>query len=142
MMKILVFVKPVKGEISPFDEAALETALRMKDRTGCEVIAAAMAPDSACDRMRALTRVGVDRSVLISDAAFAGSDTAATSYVLSLAAESLLGISPDKKITENTFLWTNGYINFRMNSLLIWKAWENLTVRMYGFSKDGQQERK
>ena len=27
----------------------------------------------------------------------------------------------------------------RMNGL---KAWENLTVRMYGFSKDGQQERK
>ena len=104
MMKILVFVKPVKGEISPFDEAALETALRMKDRTGCEVIAAAMAPDSARDRMRALTRVGVDRSVLISDAAFAGSDTAATSYVLSLAARKLLGISSDKKITENAFL--------------------------------------
>ena len=104
MMKILVFVKPVKGEISPFDEAALETALRLKDRTGCEVIAAAMAPDSACDRMRALTRVGVDRSVLISDAAFAGSDTAATSYVLSLAARKLLGISSDKKVTENTFL--------------------------------------
>lgn len=104
MMKILVFVKPVKGEISPFDEAALETALRMKDRTGCEVIAAAMAPEGSCDRMRALTRVGVDRSVLISDAAFAGSDTAATSYVLSLAARKLLGISSDKKVTENTFL--------------------------------------
>ena len=104
MMKILVFVKPVKGEISPFDEAALETALRLKDRTGAEVIAASMAPDSALDRMRALTRVGVDKSVLISDAAFAGSDTAATSYVLSLAAKKLLGITPDKKITENTFL--------------------------------------
>ena len=104
MMKILVFVKPVKGEISPFDEAALETALRLKDRTGAEVIAASMAPDSALDRMRALTRVGADRSVLISDAAFAGSDTAATSYILSLAAKKLLGITSDKKITENTFL--------------------------------------
>ena len=103
MMKILVFVKPVKGEISPFDEAALETALRMKDRTGCEVIAAAMAPEGACDRMRALTRVGVDRSVLISDAAFAGSDTAATSYILSLAARKLLGKTSDKKITEIHF---------------------------------------
>lgn len=104
MMKILVFVKPVKGEISPFDEAALETALRLKDDTGAEVIAAAMAPEGARDRMRALTRVGVDRSVLISDAAFAGSDTAATSYILSLAAKKLLGLTSDKKITENAFL--------------------------------------
>ena len=37
MMKILVFVKPVKGEISPFDEAALETALKMKDDTGADL---------------------------------------------------------------------------------------------------------
>ncbi len=89
-MKYLVFVKVVKGELSPFDEAALEAALLLRESAGGEIIAATMAPDSARDRMRALTRLGIERSVLISDAAFAGSDTAATSYILALAARKLL----------------------------------------------------
>ena len=88
-MIYVVFIKVVKGELSPFDEAALETALRLRETVGGRVIAVTMAPDSAADRMRALTRIGVDRAVLLSDAAFAGSDTAATSYVLSLAAKKL-----------------------------------------------------
>ncbi len=89
-MNWLVFVKVVKGELSPFDEAALETALKLRDAHGGEVIAVTMSPPTAADRMKMLTRLGV-RSVLISDKAFAGSDTAATSYVLSLAAKRLAG---------------------------------------------------
>lgn len=85
-MKYLVFVKVVKGELSPFDEAALEVALRLRDKTGGEVAVFTMAPDTASDRMKALTRLGIEHSVLICDRAFAGSDTAATSYILSLAA--------------------------------------------------------
>ncbi|MBQ8510379.1 MAG: FAD-binding protein [Clostridia bacterium] len=85
-MKYIVFVKVVKGELSPFDEAALETALRLRDERGGEVYVVTMAPESAADRMKALTRLGVERSILLSDPAFAGSDTAATSYILSLAA--------------------------------------------------------
>lgn len=87
MMRYLVFIKVVKSELSPFDEAALEIALRLREKSGGEVIALTMAPDSAEDRMRALTRLGVDSSILICDKAFAGSDTAATSYILSLAAK-------------------------------------------------------
>ena len=89
-MKYLVFIKVVKGELSPFDEAALEVALELRDKTGGEVIVLTMAPDTASDRMKALTRLGVS-SVLICDKAFAGSDTAATSYILSLAAERFAG---------------------------------------------------
>lgn len=85
-MKYLVFVKVVKGELSPFDEAALETALKLRDEYGGEVTVFTMAPDSALDRMKSLTRLCV-KSVLICDKAFAGSDTAATSYILSLAAK-------------------------------------------------------
>ncbi len=102
-MNCLVFVKVVKGELSPFDEAALETALRLREDDAANaapssletargtVTVVTMAPDSAADRMKALTRLGVDRSILISDRAFAGSDTAATSYILSLAAKKLMG---------------------------------------------------
>ncbi len=87
MMKYLVFVKVVKGELSPFDEAALETALKLREESGGEIIVLTMAPETAADRMKALTRLGVDRAILICDKAFAGSDTAATSYILSLAAK-------------------------------------------------------
>ncbi len=86
-MNYLVFVKVVKGELSPFDEAALEIALRMREKSGGKVSVVTMAPGTALDRMRALTRLGVDESILLSDKAFAGSDTAATSYILSLAAK-------------------------------------------------------
>ena len=89
-MNWLVFVKVVKCELSPFYEAAIETALKLRDAHGGEVIAVTMSPPNAADRMKMLTRLGV-RSVLISDKAFAGSDTAATSYVLSLAAKRLAG---------------------------------------------------
>lgn len=88
-MKYLVFVKVVGGELSPFDEAALETALRLNEAVPGEIIAVTMAPDSAADRMKALTRLGM-RAVLLSDGAFAGSDTAATSYILAAAAKKLL----------------------------------------------------
>jgi len=84
--RYFVFVKVVRGELSPFDEAAVETALRLRELHGGTVTVLTMAPQAAADRMKALTRLGIERSVLISDAGFAGSDTAATSYILSLAA--------------------------------------------------------
>lgn len=89
-MRYLVFVKVVKGELSPFDEAALEVALSLSEKSGGEVAVFTMSPDSAADRMKALTRLGIEHSVLICDKAFAGSDTAATSYILSLAAKKFI----------------------------------------------------
>lgn len=82
--KIVVLLKFYRGELNPFDGAALETALRL----GCDVTALAMAPSSAAEGMRSLTRLGV-RAVLVSDRAYAGSDTIATSYILSEAIKRL-----------------------------------------------------
>ena len=83
-MKILVCVKVVAGELNPFDAAALEAALRIE---GGEVTVLSMCPPSAADRLQALTRLGVKEVCLLQDKAFAGSDTLATSYILSLAAK-------------------------------------------------------
>ncbi|MBE6611807.1 MAG: hypothetical protein E7632_04895 [Ruminococcaceae bacterium] len=91
-MKYIVFAKVVKGELSPFDEAALECALRLREVSPGELILASMAPESAADALRALTRLGIDRTVLLTDPAFAGSDTACTSLVLAQAAKGFLGI--------------------------------------------------
>ncbi len=86
-MKIVVLLKFFKGELNPFDGAALECALEW----GAEVTAVSMAPPSAEEAMKSIARLGV-RAVLISDPLFAGSDTQATSYVL---AKALERIHPD-----------------------------------------------
>lgn len=79
-MKILVCVKIIDGEINPFDECAVEAALSVKDS---EVTVISMCPESAKSVLLPLTRLGVKRVILISDKVFAGSDTVATSYILS-----------------------------------------------------------
>ena len=79
----------VKSIINPFDENALEEALRMKEAKGASVTALSMGPPQAEDAIRKALAMGVDRAILISDPAFAGSDTWATSYILSEAVRKL-----------------------------------------------------
>lgn len=79
-MKIAVCIKVVKGEINPFDESALECALRLSD----DVTVYSMGPQSVKDALLPLTRLGA-KVYLISDSLYAGSDTLATSYILSKA---------------------------------------------------------
>ena len=79
-MRIVVCIKIVEGELNPFDACALEAALRIE---GGEVTVLSMSPMSAAEKLRALTRLGVKEVILLSDKAFAGSDTLATSYILS-----------------------------------------------------------
>ncbi|MBQ4269176.1 MAG: hypothetical protein IJB97_05955, partial [Clostridia bacterium] len=83
--RIVVAVKYCKGELNPFDGAALECALQSGAK---EVIAVSMAPMSALNAFQGLTRLGV-KCVLISDPVYAGSDTQATCGVLAKAIKRL-----------------------------------------------------
>ena len=83
-MKVLVCVKVSNGEINPFDESALEWALRISD----DVTVLSMGPESTKEVLKPLTRLGA-KVTLLSDSAFAGSDTLATAYILSVAARKL-----------------------------------------------------
>ncbi len=86
-MKIVVCVKPsITGEIGAFEAAAYEAALRVE---GAEVILLSMAPEKSKELLLRLTRLGAKEAVLLSDRAFAGADTLATGYALSLALERL-----------------------------------------------------
>ncbi|MDO5579768.1 MAG: FAD-binding protein [Planctomycetia bacterium] len=85
-MKTVVCVKIIKGEINPFDAAALEAALRADPS---EITVLCMGPMIAQDPLRALTRLGNLRVILLSDLVFAGSDTLATAQVLSAAIRKL-----------------------------------------------------
>lgn len=68
--------------VNPYDLAALETALRLKESLGSEVIAFSMGPQSAEKILREALARGADHGVCITDPAFAGADVLATSYTL------------------------------------------------------------
>ena len=75
---------------NPEDLLALEQALRLKDQhEGSTVTVVTMGPIRAANILRDSLFRGADKGVLITDKKFAGSDTLATSYVLSLALKKL-----------------------------------------------------
>ena len=75
----------VKSIINPFDMFAVEEGIRLKERCGGTTVALTMGPPQAESALRETLAMGIDEAVLISDRAFAGSDTWATSYTLSCA---------------------------------------------------------
>jgi electron transfer flavoprotein beta subunit len=75
----------IKNIVNPFDAYALEEGVRLKERYGGKVIAISMGPPQAEEMLREAISCGADEAILLSDAAFAGADTLATSYTLSQA---------------------------------------------------------
>ena len=75
----------VEAIINPLDLYAIEIALQLREAHGGEVITLSMGPPKAVTALREAIAMGCDSAVLISDKAFAGSDTWATAYVLASA---------------------------------------------------------
>lgn len=75
----------VPAIINPFDLFAIEEALRLKDKMGGRVTVLTMGPPQAEDALRKAIAYGVDDVVLLTDRAFAGADTLATSFALAQA---------------------------------------------------------
>lgn len=72
----------VKSIINPFDMYAIEEGVRLKEKFGGKVTILTMGPPQADAALREAISMGADEGVLVSDRAFAGSDTWATSYTL------------------------------------------------------------
>jgi len=72
----------VPAIVNPYDLFSLEEALRLKDRFGGKVTMLCMGPPQAEDALRKCISYGADDAVLVTDRAFAGADTLATSYAL------------------------------------------------------------
>lgn len=72
---------------NPEDLNALEMALQLKDRYGVKVVVATMGLPAAADVLRQAMYRGADEGILLTDRAFAGADTLATSFALSCAAK-------------------------------------------------------
>jgi electron transfer flavoprotein beta subunit len=103
-MKILVFVKQVPDTatqvkvapggtaietagitwiLSPYDEFALEEALRIKEKRGQgEVVAVTLGPDRAKEALRSALAMGADRAIHVNDPAFERADTLTTARAL------------------------------------------------------------
>ncbi len=86
-MRVVVCVRRgLDGELGAFDSAAYEAALRIEN---AEVILLSMGTPETEELLRRLTRLGAKSAVLLCDKAFAGADTLATAYALSLAVKRL-----------------------------------------------------
>lgn len=79
----------VPSIINPFDKNAVEEALRLKEKQGGKVVVISMGPFQVQEALRETIAMGVDEAILLSDKAFAGADTLATSYTLAMAIKKL-----------------------------------------------------
>ncbi len=80
----------VESIVNPFDLHAVEEALKIKENLGGgEVTAISMGPPQAKDALKEVIAMGVDKAYLLSAKEFAGADTLATSYTLSVAIRKL-----------------------------------------------------
>jgi electron transfer flavoprotein beta subunit len=75
----------VDSILNPFDAYALETGLQLKEKLDGKVIVITMGPPQAESVLREAIGMGADEVILLSDRAFAGADTLATSYTLAQA---------------------------------------------------------
>ena len=75
----------VPSIINPFDEYAIEEALCLREKFRGKVTIITMGPPQAISALRQAVAMGADEAVLLSDRAFAGSDTWSTSYTLAAA---------------------------------------------------------
>jgi electron transfer flavoprotein beta subunit len=71
--------------VNPYDTHALEAGLQIREKTGGKVTVLTMGPPQAETALREALAMGADEAVLLTDRAFAGSDTWATAYTLSKA---------------------------------------------------------
>jgi len=114
-MHILVFVKQVPDAsqvrvnyetgtliregvpaiLNPFEEHAVEEAVRLKDEHGGKVTVLTMGPPQASEALRQCLSRGADKAYLLSDRIFAGSDTLATSYALYEGARKIIELEGD-----------------------------------------------
>ena len=74
----------VPSILNPFDGYALEAAARIKDKDpDTKIVVVSMGPEQAKAALKECLAIAADKAYLVSDRAFGGSDTLATSYILS-----------------------------------------------------------
>jgi len=80
--------------INPYDAHAVEEAVKLTKKFGGKVSVVSMGPPQAKDVLKKSIEIGADEGYLLTDRAFAGSDTLATSYILAKAIEKIAQKEP------------------------------------------------
>ncbi|SKA07725.1 electron transfer flavoprotein subunit beta/FixA family protein [Selenihalanaerobacter shriftii] len=80
----------VPSIINPYDLHGVEAALQLKDKYGGKVTILTMGPPQAETAIKRALSFGADKGILLSDRAFAGSDTLATSYIIAQAIKKII----------------------------------------------------
>ncbi len=75
--------------LNPYDAHAVQEAVKIKGKTGGTISVLSMGPPQATAIIKKSIEIGADRGYLITDRAFAGADTLATSYTISKALEKI-----------------------------------------------------
>lgn len=68
--------------INPDDKAGIEEAIKIKEQMGATITVLTMGPPQAKNALKEALAMGVDRAILLTDRAFAGADTLATSKTI------------------------------------------------------------
>ena len=92
--RMTIIREGVESIINPLDRVALEAAMVLRNEEGGKVTAITMGPLQSEEALREAIAVGADEAILLSDPAFAGADTLATSHVIARAI-SLMETFPD-----------------------------------------------
>jgi len=71
--------------LNPWDEYAVEEALRLKEAHGGEVVAITIGPEESQDSLKTCLAMGCTEAILVSDEDFAGSDSLGTARILAAA---------------------------------------------------------
>lgn len=80
----------VPSIVNPFDGYALEAAARIKDKNpDTKIVVVSMGPEQAKNALKECLSIAADKAYLVTDRAFGGSDTLATSYILTCAIQKL-----------------------------------------------------
>ena len=85
----------VEAIVNPLDLYAIEAAIQLRELYGGETVALSMGPQKAATALREAIAMGIDRAILLSHKAFAGSDTWATGYALSAAIRRMTTVRED-----------------------------------------------
>lgn len=73
--------------LNPYDAHAVQEAVKIKEKIGGTISVLSMGPPQATAVIKKSVEIGADQGFLLTDRAFAGADTLATSYALSKALE-------------------------------------------------------
>jgi electron transfer flavoprotein beta subunit len=84
----------VESICNPYDLVATEAAVQLMEKYGGKVTVISMGPPQAESALRECLALGAGEAILLSDRAFAGADTLATSYTLARAVDKISAADP------------------------------------------------